>query len=277
MRAVSSLPALTSTSALPRVDGRWGANIEPALTTLDLRYCDKVTAAGVQALRTTTTAPSLHIASCVASQHRTAYAGGVAGGSCTQVQGTNPSTAAAAVLRGGGAPPLPNLSVELGFGRSLALRAKTQARLDLEVSLQCGRGHCLATCWGSEISGLPVAHTPSCMAMAMARRAVVVVMVDPTVPLRAPIAARIARATLRPRSKTPVVVRPSRRACAIGATHSAVRTVSTFSLTPMGVPRSTHSGAHNATSRDSGAATMAAMGAWASPITSELLVAETIR
>jgi hypothetical protein len=31
------------------------------LTTLDLRYCSKVTAAGVQALCSTTAAPSLHI------------------------------------------------------------------------------------------------------------------------------------------------------------------------------------------------------------------------
>jgi len=33
----------------------------PALTQLDLRNRNKVTAAGVQALRSTTTAPSLHI------------------------------------------------------------------------------------------------------------------------------------------------------------------------------------------------------------------------
>ena len=33
----------------------------PALTFLDLRYCDMVTAAGVQALRNTTASPSLHI------------------------------------------------------------------------------------------------------------------------------------------------------------------------------------------------------------------------
>jgi hypothetical protein len=33
----------------------------PALTTLNLRACPKVTAAGVQALRSTTVAPSLHI------------------------------------------------------------------------------------------------------------------------------------------------------------------------------------------------------------------------
>jgi hypothetical protein len=33
----------------------------PALTSLDLRGCNKVTAAGVQALRSTTVAPSLHI------------------------------------------------------------------------------------------------------------------------------------------------------------------------------------------------------------------------
>jgi hypothetical protein len=37
----------------------------PALTPLDLRYCYKVTAAGVQALRNTTAAPSLHIESYV--------------------------------------------------------------------------------------------------------------------------------------------------------------------------------------------------------------------
>jgi hypothetical protein len=33
----------------------------PALTSLDLTLCDNVTAAGVQALRSTTTAPNLHI------------------------------------------------------------------------------------------------------------------------------------------------------------------------------------------------------------------------
>jgi hypothetical protein len=33
----------------------------PALTSLNLRYCNKVTAAGVQALRSTTATPSLHI------------------------------------------------------------------------------------------------------------------------------------------------------------------------------------------------------------------------
>jgi hypothetical protein len=33
----------------------------PALTSLDLRNCNKVTAAGVQALRNTTAAPSLRI------------------------------------------------------------------------------------------------------------------------------------------------------------------------------------------------------------------------
>jgi hypothetical protein len=37
----------------------------PALTSLNLRYCNKVTAAGVQALRSTTAAPSLHIQSFV--------------------------------------------------------------------------------------------------------------------------------------------------------------------------------------------------------------------
>ena len=36
-----------------------------ALAFLDLRYCDKVTAAGVQALRNTTVAPSLRIESSV--------------------------------------------------------------------------------------------------------------------------------------------------------------------------------------------------------------------
>jgi hypothetical protein len=35
----------------------------PALTSIDLRDCSKVTAAGVQALRSTTAAPSLHIES----------------------------------------------------------------------------------------------------------------------------------------------------------------------------------------------------------------------
>ena len=33
----------------------------PALTSLDLRNCTKVTAAGVHALRSTTAAPNLHI------------------------------------------------------------------------------------------------------------------------------------------------------------------------------------------------------------------------
>jgi hypothetical protein len=37
------------------------ASILPALTSLDLRYCSKVTADGVQALCTTTAAPTLHI------------------------------------------------------------------------------------------------------------------------------------------------------------------------------------------------------------------------
>jgi hypothetical protein len=35
----------------------------PVLTSLDLRNCHKVTAAGVQALRSTTASPSLHIES----------------------------------------------------------------------------------------------------------------------------------------------------------------------------------------------------------------------
>ena len=37
----------------------------PALTHLNLRFCYNVTAAGVQALRSTTAAPSLHIVSYV--------------------------------------------------------------------------------------------------------------------------------------------------------------------------------------------------------------------
>jgi hypothetical protein len=44
-------------------DGRGlrSLSILPALTTLDISYCRNVTAAGVQALRSTTVAPNLHI------------------------------------------------------------------------------------------------------------------------------------------------------------------------------------------------------------------------
>jgi hypothetical protein len=66
LRAVSSLPALTTLNlAGSKVTdaGVRALSSLPALTFLDLRYCFKVTAAGVQALRSTTAAPSLHIES----------------------------------------------------------------------------------------------------------------------------------------------------------------------------------------------------------------------
>jgi hypothetical protein len=50
----------TGVAALTDAGLRAVSNL-PALTSLDLRYCIKVTAAGVQALRNTTAAPSLHI------------------------------------------------------------------------------------------------------------------------------------------------------------------------------------------------------------------------
>jgi hypothetical protein len=66
LRAVSNLPALNTLDLrYNRVKvtdvGVKALSILPALTTLDLRGCSKVTAAGVQALRSTTAAPSLRI------------------------------------------------------------------------------------------------------------------------------------------------------------------------------------------------------------------------
>ena len=70
VRAVSGMRALTSLSLLHvgitndiHEFGLRVLSTLPALTHLDLRCCDgaKVTAAGVQALRSTTAAPSLHI------------------------------------------------------------------------------------------------------------------------------------------------------------------------------------------------------------------------
>jgi hypothetical protein len=67
VRAVSDLPALTSLSlrncnCINVTDvGIRALSSLPALKSLDLRDCPKATAAGVQALRSTTAAPSLHI------------------------------------------------------------------------------------------------------------------------------------------------------------------------------------------------------------------------
>ena len=63
--AVSNLPALTSLvlyGCIKLTDQalRAVSNL-PTLTYLDVTGCDKVTAAGVQALRNTTAAPNLHI------------------------------------------------------------------------------------------------------------------------------------------------------------------------------------------------------------------------
>jgi hypothetical protein len=66
VRAVSMLPALTSLKLYGCqlvTDEAVRALSLPALTftSLDIRYCVKVTAAGVQVLRNTTVAPNLHI------------------------------------------------------------------------------------------------------------------------------------------------------------------------------------------------------------------------
>jgi hypothetical protein len=67
-RAVSSCTALTFLDlggCNVTDEGLRAVSSLPALSSLDLRSCYKVTAAGVQALRNTTTAPSLHIESYV--------------------------------------------------------------------------------------------------------------------------------------------------------------------------------------------------------------------
>jgi hypothetical protein len=53
--------SLSSTSACYELTDVRALSSLPALTPLDLRFCYKVTAAGVQALRSTTAAPNLHI------------------------------------------------------------------------------------------------------------------------------------------------------------------------------------------------------------------------
>ena len=69
VRAVSTVPALTSLRLFGCYitnEGVLALSSLPALTHLNLRYCGYVTAAGVQALRSTTAAPGLHIKSnCV--------------------------------------------------------------------------------------------------------------------------------------------------------------------------------------------------------------------